>query len=44
VLKEWSSLKLRKAWRRVTGKQPRPAIAACTSAKPVEPTRAAVAR
>ena len=44
VLKEWSSLKLRKAWRRVTGKQPRPAIAACTSAKPVEPTRATVAR
>src|SRR5438093_3719071 len=44
VLKEWSSLKLRKAWRRVTGRQPRPAtLAACASEKPAE-TRAALAR
>ena len=30
VLKEWSSLKLRKAWRKVTGKQPaRATLATC---------------
>ena len=30
VLKEWSSLKLRKAWRKVTGKQPaRASLATC---------------
>ena len=35
VLKEWSSLKLRKAWRKLTGKQPAPAtLATCGSKAP----------
>jgi hypothetical protein len=35
VLKEWSSLKMRKMWRRLTGKQPAPAatVATCGTAK-----------
>jgi hypothetical protein len=32
VLKEWSSLKMRKAWRKLTGQKPAPAtIASCGS-------------
>ena len=36
VLKEWSSLKLRKAWRKLSGQQPaRATLATCgTSANP----------
>jgi hypothetical protein len=44
VLKEWSSLKLRKAWRRLTGKQPaRATLATCgtqTQPHPSAPAQA----
>jgi hypothetical protein len=34
VLREWGSLKARKAWRRLTGKTaPQPALATCGSEK-----------
>lgn len=42
VLKEWSSLKLRKYWRKLTGRRPEPAtVATCGSATPTAtPTNA----
>ena len=41
VLKEWSSLKMRKMWRRLTGKQPQHATLATCGTKAGAPADAA---